>query len=93
MLGARRDDHLVYIGVDYQVGIVSNDDDLPSQACRPKQINQLSEDRLRVEVLFRLIDDQWARVLQVKSKVEQQKHDSRVPGDSWVIETPSYSML
>jgi hypothetical protein len=61
-----RDDDLVGIGVDHQVGIVGDDDHLTLRLRRQEQPDQLVEDGFRVEVLLRLIDDQRTLVRNVE---------------------------
>jgi hypothetical protein len=48
---------------------VRDDDDLPASLGRLKQRNQLVVDRLRVEVLLGLIDDERPVVVIVERKV------------------------
>ena len=71
--GARRphfrDDNLVRVRVDDEIGVVRDHDDLPASLGRLKQGNQLVVDRLRVEVLLGLVDDQRPVVVIVERKV------------------------
>ena len=55
---ARGDDDLVCIGVDDQVRVMRNDDDLPAQLGMAEESDQLVENRFGIEILFGLVDDQ-----------------------------------
>ena len=51
-------DNLVGIGIHNQICVVRHDNDLATISCGLKTINELYEDRLWIEVLFGLIDNQ-----------------------------------
>ena len=58
MATARRHDHLIGISIHDQVCIVGHDDDLTSQFSLAESCNQLLKHRLRIQILFRLINDE-----------------------------------
>ena len=57
------DDHLIYVRIHDQVGIVRDDDDLAAGACLPEAINEVGNHGPRIEVFFWLVDDERARVV------------------------------
>src|ERR1700722_9490256 len=65
------DDNLVSVGVYYQVGVMSYDDHLSSAPRFPEVGHQFFKHRFRVEVLLRLIDDQWASVMLVDHEIQE----------------------
>lgn len=65
-------DDLVGVGVDDEVGIMRNYDDLASGFGRDEKRHQLIEHGLRIEILFGLVYDQRAIVGIIESKIEQQ---------------------
>lgn len=75
--------HLVYLGVDdlfcvandREVGVVSNDDNLPPLLRMPESWDQRSRDCVVIQVLFRLIDHERDVPL-VDEKVEEQQEVS-----------------
>src|SRR6185437_2867073 len=69
------DYYLVDVGIDHEVRVVRNDDDLTTFARFPEEGEQFRKDRLRIKVFFRLIDDQRPGILEIESKVQQEQHD------------------
>src|SRR5579871_4485199 len=69
--GARTSDYyLISVCINDEIRVVSNDDYLPPQACLRKQTHELVENRLRIKILFRLINDERAIIGIVESKIK-----------------------
>jgi Transposase IS66 family/RNase_H superfamily len=77
---ARGDDDLVGIGVDDQVRVMRNDDDLPAQLGMAEARDQLVENRFGIEILFGLVDDQRPVVIAVDRQIEKQENDAARAG-------------
>jgi hypothetical protein len=73
---ASRDNHLVGVGVDDEIGVMRHDNDLTAQLGSAKPPDQLVEDRLRIEVFLRLVDDERPVVVAVDREVEEQEDDA-----------------
>lgn len=64
-------DHLVSIGIHHKIGVVRDDDDLAPLLRNPESLHKFLEDRLRVQILFRLIDDQRSDIFRVNGQIQQ----------------------
>src|SRR6185436_277274 len=51
------DDYLIGVGVDNEIGVVGDDDHLAAAPRFAEALDQLVENRLRIEVLLGLVDD------------------------------------
>ena len=71
-----RNDDLISIGIDHEVSIVCDHDDLTMRLGLDEDRDQFVEDRFRVETLFWLIDDQRPVVSIVESEIEEKKNDA-----------------
>ena len=84
-----RDDDLVGVRVNDQIGIMRDHNHLTFVLGFPEQAHELIEDRLGVQVFFGLVNDKGPIIGVVERKVEKQSTIPRVPGDSLRISTPS----
>ena len=64
------DDNLISVRVNHKVRIVGNHDDLAFPLGRLEQWDELVVNGFRIEILFRLVDDQWSVICVVERKVE-----------------------
>ena len=74
------DDDLVGVGIDDEVGIVGHHDYLAFFLGDDKERDELVENGLRIQVLFRLIDDERPVIGVVEGEVQKQKDNSASPG-------------
>jgi hypothetical protein len=79
---APRDDYLIGVRIDDQVGVVGDDDDLPAQPGASKALDQLVEDRLGIE-----FSSGWSMIRGRSSS--RSITMPRVPGDNCSISTSS----
>lgn len=70
-----RNDDLICVRVDDEVGIVRDHDHLALGLGSNEQPDELVKDGLGIKVLFGLVDDQRAIVFRVEREIEQEQHD------------------
>ena len=85
----RGNNDLVCVGVDHEVGIVRDHDHLALRLSLDEKSDKFVIDRFRIQVFFRLIDDERALVSIVEREVQKEKYDAPCAGDSLRISTPS----
>ena len=71
-LAAFGDNDLVCIGVHDEIGIVGDDDDLAALLRLTKEFHKLIENRLLVQILLGLIDNERAIIFDIDRKIEEQ---------------------
>jgi hypothetical protein len=70
-----RNDDLIGVRVNNQIGVVRDHNYLTFVLGFPEQAHELIEDRLGVQVFFRLVDDKGPIIGIVERKVQKQQHD------------------
>ena len=71
-----RDDNLVSVRVNDEIGVVCDHDHLPAPLGRLKKRDEFVVHGSRVQVLLGLVDDERPVVVIIQRKVEEDKNDS-----------------
>ena len=69
MLATLRNYHLIRVGVDHEVGVVRNDDDLPPMLRGAELLYEFLKDRLWIQIFLRLVDDERPHVLRINGQI------------------------
>ncbi|MNI88302.1 hypothetical protein D3C73_1455900 [compost metagenome] len=70
---------MVGISIHDQVGIVGHDDDLTSELSLAEPCDQLLKHRLRIQILFWLINDERPVIFRIDRQIQQQEHNPSRP--------------
>ena len=76
MFPAARHNNLIGVRVDDQIGIVCDDDDLPTGLRLPEPFDQIIINRFGVKVLFGLVENQRPDILSIDREINQQQDDA-----------------